>query len=256
MLPFFCSLSSCIAQASTLVSLMLLSAAAVPLYVRHFLSGQASGGSWRRSLASAMHARIRAVHQQSLPPSVLLPSNLPSLFPRLTSSCRLRSASQDDMPLSSLSGLAQRGAATHTSHSTMQLTNGLHTPGRGPSSSAANVAWTLALTNGHASASLSPENVSAQQEHGQTASHGSYAAAVQSQGPAASLLKSASQAAASKKASKRKGPDLSESKEHSEGRVKRPTNGLHPSVLILEQQTAQLQSLIQDSEINESLLLQ
>lgn len=232
-------------------------AAAVPIYVRHFLNGRASGGSWRRSLASAMHARIRAVQQQSLPHAVLLPSNLPPLFPHLAPPCRLDSTPS----LAPLPGGPQRQAhngavVANQDWQASSLAYGSNaTPQRAHPVGAVRERsgfWKTTLSNSNAEDSLALQGVSQRSAgSGQLASQGSYAAALQSGASVMPGQKQHQDSNGLHKANKRKVTDLGELETQPQGPVKRPLNGTHAKVLDLEQQTADLQKLIADSNLSE-----
>lgn len=232
---------------------ILLCAAAVPMYLRHFLNGQAPGGSWRRSLASAMHSRIRAMQQQRLPPVVLLPSNLPPLFPTLAS--KLDSTSRRKLSTLGLPDHSQMTSSTPTFHSQERGRSGLDRRAREqPASTADTGSWKSALSNGHAAPFSVPLQIFAQPSSSPAASCGSYAAALQSQGNTLVGSDVSAKSAVGNKANKRKVPDLGGLNDQSGGPVKRPVNSLHPSLLLLEEETAQLQKLMQDSDVTESLV--
>lgn len=222
-----------------------MSAAAVPIYVRHFLNGQASGGSWRRSLANAMHARIRAVQQQNLPHAVLLPSNLPPLFPQLSTPCRLSSTLVPTRPPLSISLQPHNGASVGRDQGVKSLVNGHQT--------APLAATGFPQLNEYADVPSAPLPVRSQQgaSTSQPVPRGSYAAALQSTSRVPAALQNGV-SNGRQKAKKRTVTDLNGLKDQPEGPVKRPLNGMHPSLLDLEQQTAQLQKLIEDSKASES----
>ena len=214
----------------------------MPIYVRHFLNGQAPGGSWRRSLANAMHARIRAVQQQSLPNAVLLPSNLPPLFPQLPSPCRLSSSLVPTPPPLSISSQPHSGASV-SNHS--QRGKSLE---NGHQAAVANTGFPQ-LSEYAPSASL-PTGSQQGASTSQPVPRGSYAAALQSTPMPAAVQTAISNGR--QKAKKRTVTDLHGVKDQPEGSVKRPLSGVHPNLLDLEQQTAQLQKLIEDSKASEA----
>ena len=106
-----------------------LSVAAVPIYVQHYLGIAASGASWHQILAAAMHSRIRAVQQQSLPPAVVLAScKPPPLLPSVHPACRLASTP---------------GAATPSSNANATEPANQLTPAKGSITHNARVHWQL-----------------------------------------------------------------------------------------------------------------
>ena len=172
-----------------------------------------------------MHARIRAVQQQSLPHAVLLPSNLPPLFPHLAPPCRLDS----NPSLAPLQGGPPRQAHNGTVVANQDwqagsLAYGSNTPQRAhPVGAARSGFWKSALSNGNAEDASDVQGVSQQSGgSGQLASQGSYAAALQS---GASVMPGQQQHQDSNglhKANKRKVTDLGELETQPQGPVKRP----------------------------------
>lgn len=236
--------------------------AAVPIYVRHFLSSQPLGGSWRRSLASAMHARVRAVQQQDLPPAVLLPSpSLPPLFPHLAPPCRLPSAlTAAPGSLGLLQPAARQSGPISSPNGVQSTPNGysLHTRAE-PSKLSNGSPWQTPLTTRQANGlpSLHAFGQPAANAWHFQPSQTSCAAALRSssgvavqptqlQAPQNAQMPCGSGHAL--KVNKRKVTDADATFEQPESPVKRCLSGLHPNLASLEEQTANLQALIERSK--------
>ena len=73
--------------------------AAVPIYIQHYLGIKVAGNTWQQTLAAAMHSRIRAIQQQSLPPVVIKSRQDPlPLLPTVAPTYRLPAAVANATP--------------------------------------------------------------------------------------------------------------------------------------------------------------
>ena len=217
--------------------------AAVPIYVQHYLGiAAASGASWQQILGAAMHSRIRAVQQQSLPPAVVLARcQPPPLLAPEHPACRLASTP---------------GAASPSSNANATETANRSTQANG------------SISHNAQSASLLGQNRDLRQGSRQEA--GSRNMFSQSYPPAADGPSAACASAANpsrgpgdarhtasyadvlmaKGAAKRKVAEPDSALQDSQSTVKRHQNGFDPSLSSLQEQTKQLQQLIAQSKAN------
>ena len=221
--------------------------AAVPIYVRHYLGTSATGSSWQQTLAAAMHSRIRAIQQQSLPPAVVSAKhNPPPLLPLAHPACRLLSVSAY--------ALVETGNASRPGRQVAAAQGSLqHIQAASPLAGLAGLpVKNLRQRSGNCvSGHKSAEDALVVEAHASTSYVGAVPQSCHSRldqdGHQNATYADVLMAKAQSKLSKRKVPDVQSVLQESQLPVKRHQNGGNLSLSSLQEQSKQLQQLIAQS---------